>query len=574
MPKPDLILLHAPSVYDFRNVPQLYGPASDLVISTPAFEMYPIGFSSIVEHLEQSGCHVRLVNLALRMLRSARFDAEKFIAGLNAPVFGIDLHWLVHAHGAIEVAKLVRKHHPKAKIIMGGFSASYFHRELINYPEVDFVMRGDSTEELMLRLVRAVTKGDAVGNIPNLIWKDASGIHDNGLTHVPDNISNVMQNHYLAVARSVLRFFDFTSTIPVKEWLNYPVTAVLTCKGCENDCVFCGGARSAVRRTVGRERTAFRTAQDIFNDIKNISKISRGPIFVLSDIRMGGEERAYELLRLLKRHPVRNTIDFELFTPPTPAFIEAIADAKPGFAIDISPHSHDINVRRAMGLDYTNEELETGISAALAAGASRFEVYFMIGLPEQTPESVEETLDYCDYLYRKFHADKRLLLFIGPLSPFLDPGSPGFEDPEKYGYRLIHRTLEEHRNALVRPTWGETLNYETKWMSRAQIVESTYTAIERLMGLKQQYGLVSQRQADRQTDRIRKVREMEKHISEIVKSGSDDGRLAALKPEIDLINGVKSLDRRQIKVPMGLTRLRYLSTLVEMIKKWKLLEGK
>jgi hypothetical protein len=50
MAKTDLILLHAPHVYNFRKIPQLYGPVSDLVLSTPAFEMYPIGFSSLAEY--------------------------------------------------------------------------------------------------------------------------------------------------------------------------------------------------------------------------------------------------------------------------------------------------------------------------------------------------------------------------------------------------------------------------------------------------------------------------------------------------------------------------------------------
>ena len=55
MPKTDLILLHAPHVYDFRKVPQIYGPVSDLVLSTPIFEMYPVGLSSISEYLEKAG---------------------------------------------------------------------------------------------------------------------------------------------------------------------------------------------------------------------------------------------------------------------------------------------------------------------------------------------------------------------------------------------------------------------------------------------------------------------------------------------------------------------------------------
>ena len=55
MPQADLVLLHAPSVYDFRQKSILYGPVSDLVPSTPVFEMYPIGLTTIAEYLERHG---------------------------------------------------------------------------------------------------------------------------------------------------------------------------------------------------------------------------------------------------------------------------------------------------------------------------------------------------------------------------------------------------------------------------------------------------------------------------------------------------------------------------------------
>jgi radical SAM superfamily enzyme YgiQ (UPF0313 family) len=132
--KVDLILLHAPSVYDFRQLPILFGPISDLVPSTPIFEMYPIGFSFISEHLERKGLKVRIVNLAGRMLKDRKFDAEKFISRLKTAAFGIDLHWLPHAHGSLEVAALCKKHHPNVPVIFGGYSATYFHEELIRYP--------------------------------------------------------------------------------------------------------------------------------------------------------------------------------------------------------------------------------------------------------------------------------------------------------------------------------------------------------------------------------------------------------------------------------------------------------
>ena len=94
--KPDLILLHAPSVYDFRKRALLFGPISDVVPSTPVFEMYPVGFSSIAECLEKNGIGVRIINLAYRMLQNRKFDAEKMIRKLKPVAFGIDLHWLVN----------------------------------------------------------------------------------------------------------------------------------------------------------------------------------------------------------------------------------------------------------------------------------------------------------------------------------------------------------------------------------------------------------------------------------------------------------------------------------------------
>ncbi len=56
MPEADLVLLHPPSVYDFRKKASMYGPISDVVPSTPIFEMYPIGFMTIANYLKKHGC--------------------------------------------------------------------------------------------------------------------------------------------------------------------------------------------------------------------------------------------------------------------------------------------------------------------------------------------------------------------------------------------------------------------------------------------------------------------------------------------------------------------------------------
>ena len=138
--KTDLVLIHAPSVYDFREKSIMFGPMSDLVPSTPIFEMYPIGFLTIANYLIRRGLKVRIVNLAYRMLDNKYFDAERFIKKLNPRAFGIDLHWLPHCQGSPDIAKIIKKYHPKTPVIFGGFSSSYFYRELIRFNQVDYIL--------------------------------------------------------------------------------------------------------------------------------------------------------------------------------------------------------------------------------------------------------------------------------------------------------------------------------------------------------------------------------------------------------------------------------------------------
>ena len=133
MPRVDLVLLHAPAVYDFRERSIMFGPVSDMVPSTPIFEMYPVGLTTMAEYLERHGLTVRIVNLAVLMLNKPGFDVERHIASLDASVFGIDLHWLPHCQGSVEIAKIVKRLHPDRPVVFGGLSSTYFHEELVGY---------------------------------------------------------------------------------------------------------------------------------------------------------------------------------------------------------------------------------------------------------------------------------------------------------------------------------------------------------------------------------------------------------------------------------------------------------
>jgi len=548
--KPDLVLLHAPSVYDFRKLSIMHGPIADAIPPTSIFEMYPIGFSSIVEHLENNGINVRIINLAVRMLKSSRFDAEKMVCRLSPKAFGIDLHWLPHAHGSLEVAKLCKKHHPDIPVIFGGFSATYFHDELIRRPEVDIVVRGDSTEEPLRQLMMAIIHRSPFDDIPNLVWKDKNGVVKvNPLTNVPPDI-NEFSNNYGNLFKSVLKYLDLRSVTPIHDWWEDSITAVMTSRGCYHNCIICGGSKNALKKYCNRSQPAFRDAFLIVDDTAKVAKYTNAPIFIIGDLRQPSDEYANVVLDGLRKKSIKNQMVLELFDTAPKEYFERVAASISNFNFEISPESHSEKVKRACGKSYSNTDMEQNIRWALELGCQRFDVFFMIGLPFQTPQSVMETVDYCEYLMGIF--GKRVVPFIFPLAPFLDPGSIAYENPEKCGYKVLFKTLEEHRQAISSPGWKYALNYETEWMSRDEIVDSTYQAGLRLNKLKADHGLIDNDSFERAKKKIQLAVDIIKKIDsiqEIDDVETKQEKLMQLKSQIDATNNSTINEKKHLKWP-------------------------
>lgn len=580
---PDLILLHAPSVYDFRGESILYGPVSDLVPSTPVFEMYPIGFTTIAEYLERHGMHVRIVNLAVRMLKDQRFDVERAITRLDAVAFGIDLHWLPHAHGAIEVARLVKRLHPRQPVILGGFSATYYHRDLIERPEVDFVVRGDSSEGPMLDLMRYIRSGGAahprpgsaearrLDAIPNLVWRDAEqNTHVNPLSHVLDSLDGLLLD-YTYVLKAVVRYRDLASFIPFRAWMRYPIMAALSVRGCRYNCVTCGGSACAYRQLHGRQRPAYRKPEDLASDIRRVGQFSQGPVFILGDIRQAGDDYADRFLDAMSGY--KKPVLLELFDATPRDFFRKVARALPNFTVEISLESHDDGVRRAFGRPYTTAAIERSINDALEAGCQRLDLFFMTGLREQTYDSVMGTVDYSRKLISRYATagEHRVIPFISPLAPFVDPGSRAFEDPDRYGYRLYCRTLEDHRRALLAPSWKYVLNYETEWMNRDQIVAATYEAGRRLNQIKAEYGIIRPALAAATDRRIARAVALSAEVDRIMAIGDlaeRQARLRALKPEVDSANLSTVCDKTELELPVRGPTLDFLQAGRIVVQEW------
>lgn len=536
----DLLLLHAPSVYDFREKSIFYGPVSDLIPSSTVFEMYPAGFLTMASYLHSKGMRVRIANLAVRMMKDRNFSVPDFIRAQNPQAVGIDLHWLPHAHGALEVAKIVKQIHPGMPVILGGLTSTYFHEELIRYHQVDYVLRGDSTELPLYQLLLALRDGGPLDGIPNLTFKQSGLPRMNPLTYLPPSLDFADLRADLMV-EMVLRHRDLASVVPFNGWLRNPITAVFTVKGCAHECVTCGSSHTTCGHLTMRTRPVFRTPENLVANIAALSRFARGPIFLVGDLLQAGVEYAEAVLERLHRAAIGNQLVFEFFDVPPVDFLRRIDASTRNWSMELSPESHDHEVRRAQDGEpaYDNRQMEEALLEALRLRPTRIDVFFMIGLPRQTYKSVMDTISYCERLFQM--SDRRLSCFISPMGPFLDPGSRVFEEPAKFGYRVFARTLEEHRRLLVEPSWERILSYETEWMTRTELVDATYDAGERLNRFKLQYGRISKRRAEAVAARIRSARELRARLAR--RAGDGDRELQG---EIEKFSQSTVCDKREL----------------------------
>jgi clorobiocin biosynthesis protein CloN6 len=478
----DLFLLHAPSVYDFRERDDMlfaYLSDSDSVNVTSVYEMYPIGWFSMKKWLADHGLDTKIVNVASLMLQYPELDVKRLLGRLEAPVFGFDVHWMTQCHGAVELAAELKKVHPEALTIFGGISATYYASELIKYPSVDVVVQGYDTLVPVTELVSRVRQGNRnLASIPNLLYKVDGEVQSTGFTHKPASNYNNAQGDW-----------SYYQETPVTGLSNAKLIMTLPNTGCAHDCGWCGGSKFAYRNIMDVKKTLVQKDNDlILQELRTMGEAAKRTSIYALQCYSESKGRMHAYLDAVKEVGYKS-VSFEQFNLTPLDTLKKMGESTEAY-IMLSPESHDPKISAAAGRGtYTMEQMEEWIPRALDAGVKGVMVWFFIGMPYQDRQSVMDSVAYSERLIRKFGGWNALPLMC-PMVPFLDPGCRFFEQPEQHGYRIFHRTFEEHRQALVEPMWHRRLNYETQWLGRRELQDVSYEAIARLVEIKGEYGVL------------------------------------------------------------------------------------
>jgi B12-binding domain/radical SAM domain protein len=496
--KTDIAFIHPPSIYDFRKRNLKAGPISDVVPSTPVFEMYPMGFLSMLSYLVPRGYNARISNVASMMVMSDKFDPVKYLKSLDTEIYGIDLHWLPHVHGAISIARIIKEFNPDARVLLGGFSASYFSDDIMKtYPEIDYVLKGDFQEYSTMKLIDSVEKNIDLGTVPNLVYRDEM----RHVKHNPNSKENTVDNvflNYKVLMSNAIKYHDVKGHLPYADWINNPESVTIIEHGCQFNCAFCGGSNFSYRNNFFPVSPVYRNPRTIAKEIELAREILGAPIFVAGDINLAGEKFYGNLFREIKELKADIPILTEYFRPPQKDYLNELSRSFGEFSVEISPESSSENIRRINGREYSNESLEKSIADAKEAGCKKFDVYFTLGISGQGEKELEDDIEYATKLMNhEKGSDMKVYSFISPLTPFIDPGSLIYEKPEKYGFHITARTIEEYYNLLDKgKSWVDFLNYYNDWMSAKDIERLTYQSEIEMITARRDVGLIDSESAE------------------------------------------------------------------------------
>lgn len=489
----NVCFVHPPSIYDFRKKNLRFGPISDVVPSTPIFEMYPVGLISMLNSLVSSGYNARISNVAVHMLYSTEFDVEKYLSEIEADIFGIDLHWLPHVHGAINIARIIRKIHPNSKILLGGFSATYFADEIMKeHPYVDFVLMGDLQEKAIVDLAEAVERNGDLSTVENLVHRMNGRVVHNRRSNDPAAIDRVFLNYDL-LFRNAIKYGDVRGHLPYKMWIKNPSAMTLIEHGCQYNCGVCGGSNFAFSKHYSNSSPLFRDPDLVARELNIIQDRLGTPVFIAGDINAAGHKFREEFLRSVRERGLDISLLTEYFVPPPEEYFQELSRVIPRFTAEISPDSSDEAIRTRSGRNYSNHDLEKSIGYAKDYGSRKFDMYFMIGLPGQRREDVISDVKYSEKIMSKYLGESmKMYAFLSPLTPFLDPGSIFYEMPDRFGIKLRARTLSDYYGLLERGRgWQDYFNYETSEMSTGDMVDVTYEAGKMMAEARERLGIIS-----------------------------------------------------------------------------------
>lgn len=465
----DLLFIHAPKFNDMVE-----GMDDAMFVN-----LIPSGVFAMADFLEEKGVKTRILHLGIEWILRGRFDPIPFMKTHTPSAAALSLHWHHQSYDVIETAKRIRAEFPEMPIILGGLTAGYFACEILEkYSCIDFVIEGDG-EVPLLELMKVIKKGihlenlgeysEALNNIPNLYYKlnnFKESIADDTFsdkTFQKDQTANVVKSpdKYISTPEILdsLNYANFkllNDFVFYRDEMGIPalwlkngdveynrrhlqrMTKVFfpaAGRGCPARCPWCGKER--------RLPPLFRSLERVYNSIRTAEQAGFENLYFTYDPCRQASLYYISLFKLLRESSVNMSAYFECWRLPEPEFIREFKRTFSDGVIALSPESGSEEVRkRNRGIFHSSAALEETLELTEKEGLET-DLFFSLGIPGENEEIFEETRRMIRHFRERFSHLGEICLF----GIELEPGSPWFEEPEKFGIVSGRKCFEDYHNA-------------------------------------------------------------------------------------------------------------------------------
>jgi hypothetical protein len=433
------------------------------------FMFLPMGLLAIADLLDREGISTKIINYPLEQALDRTFALAKVLKQIEFKICGIDLHWIMHSHGAMDIAKIVKQVNPNAKVVLGGYTATYYHDEILQYyPAIDGIIRGEG-EIPFLQYCQATLRGRSLDSVPNLTYRDPTNyIKVNPLTYVAE-ILDALNFTNISLLQNGSKYIEHSKKI-MKMPFNLSIG-----RGCPFNCPYCGGGQTAQLLLTKREKILFRSPERVIDDLHTVVDTYKADaVFFGHGIYPNSFKYWESLFKLIRKEKLDLGADLEIWRLPFPknmwhSFSKTFRHTNSSISIcpqTLSPIAqYKVRTLCDPTFNFSPDQIQN-----LIQNANLFQIvlriWFTIGFPFQNFKDL-----LTDYLFTLKQAMKHGSTkpnFITVMNDLvhISPASPAFETPDRFQIKLLFKTFRQNAEMFKRTKyrlggWNSVINYRT-----------------------------------------------------------------------------------------------------------------
>ncbi|MHA1278101.1 MAG: B12-binding domain-containing radical SAM protein [Candidatus Helarchaeota archaeon] len=370
----------------------------------------PNGLLILCAILESAGFDVGFLDWDVH----GRSDLKNYLAE-DPRIVGITS--LTPTHNlAMNILKEVKESSPNVITLYGGPHATFKYAEILRSTNfVDYVLGGEADQTILqfMHKFSNLTNSNSV-NVANLAYQRGGKIY--------------YRESYIPVDLDEL-------PLPARHLLdlrNYQVGTILVNRGCSYNCAFC------VRQKIF-QKVRFRKVPEIVSEMQLLSRLGFRFANLYDNLNIS-KEYALKLCQKLESSSLDLNWGCELRADRISSSLAKGLKASGCKVIAVGVESGDPRILERVNKIQDLKQVERGIKLAKSEGLA-IQAYFIVGLPGETAESFNQTLDYLDNLELEAGID-RVNFFAA--TPY--PGTALYTNPQHYGIRILHENWDLYDN--------------------------------------------------------------------------------------------------------------------------------